>query len=67
MIVKPQDLVCNVLTEHPAAWPVFERHGMCEDCKASPPSVSVQHFVGKHCGGNIERFLQEINEAIGAN
>jgi HEPN domain-containing protein len=36
-VIAPTDLVCDILNRHPSAWPVFERHGMCEDCKASPP------------------------------
>lgn len=65
-MVTPGDLVCDVLSQYPATWPVFERHGMCEDCKASPPPVPVQHFVNKHCNGKIAEFLGEIHAAIGA-
>ncbi len=63
-MIAPTDLVCDILNRHPSAWPVFERHGMCEDCKASPPPVSVHHFVDKHCEGKIGEFLSELNAAI---
>ncbi|MGC9329044.1 MAG: hypothetical protein ACP5I1_15520 [Candidatus Hinthialibacter sp.] len=63
-MIRPEDLVCDVLDKYPAAWPIFERHGMCEDCKQSPPPVPVHHFVTKHCNGNIDAFLQEIHETV---
>lgn len=64
-MIAATDLVCDVLTKHPAAWSVFESHGMCEDCKKSPPPVPVMHFVNKHCDGKIDEFLQEIHASIG--
>ncbi len=62
--INAHDLVCDVLQKYPAAWAVFERHGMCEDCKTAPPPVPIQHFVDQHCNGNIFEFLQEIQHAI---
>lgn len=60
-------LVCDVLKEYPVVWSVFERHGMCDDCKASPPPVPIQHFVDKHCNGDLEMFLGELQVAVGNN
>jgi len=62
---KSQDLVCDVLSNHPAAWAVFERHGICADCRQSPPPVPISHFVEKHCEGRIDEFLEELNAAAG--
>lgn len=62
---QSDDLVCEVLTRHPAAWNVFVRHGMCEDCKQSPPPVPISHFATKHCDGRIEDFLNELNGELG--
>lgn len=60
----PDDLVCDVLRRYPAAWAVFERHGMCADCKQSPPPVPLRHFADKHCQGRISEFLEELREAV---
>ncbi len=60
---KPEMLVCDVLREYPQTWDVFLRHGMCEDCKTSPPPVPIQHFVDKHCDGQLESFLAELGGA----
>ena len=57
------DLVCDVLANHPKTWLVFERHGICADCRQSPPPVPIHHFVDKHCEGRIDEFLQELREA----
>ena len=56
--------VREILTTHPETFPVFVGHGMCEDCKADPPSVPLHHFAGKHCGGNLSGLLQELNAAM---
>jgi hypothetical protein len=61
---KSEDLVCDVLAKHPQTWDVFERHGICEDCKQSPPPVPIMHFVEKHCDGKLDEFLQELNTAV---
>ncbi|MGI6456886.1 MAG: hypothetical protein ACOX5R_14875 [bacterium] len=63
-MIRADDLVCNVITNHPEAFTVFERHGMCEDCKMDPPPVSISHFANKHCEGRIEDFLRELNEQV---
>ena len=61
---QPDDLVCDVLTNYPQTWDVFIRHGICKDCQQSPPPVPVMHFVNKHCGGQIELFLQELKNSV---
>lgn len=60
---KAEDLVCDVLNETPTAFAVFERHGMCQDCKDNPPPVPIRHFAEKHCQGRIDEFLAELNQA----
>lgn len=66
-MVQATDLVCDVFANHPSAFDVFERHGMCEDCKQSPPPVPVSHFVEKHCNGQIDAFLSELNDHIASS
>lgn len=56
--------VRDILTTHPETFPVFVKHGMCADCKADPPPVPLQHFAGKHCGGNLSGLIEELNVAI---
>ncbi|MBI1388827.1 MAG: hypothetical protein GC154_10315 [bacterium] len=63
----PTDLVCDVLQRHPEAFSVFERHGMCEDCRQSPPPVPIAHFAEKHCDGRVEAFISELSECVGAS
>ena len=60
---KPDDLVRDVLSNHPETWEVFERHGICCDCRKSPPPVPLQHFVDKHCEGRMDEFIQELIES----
>ena len=60
----PNDLVSDVLSTYPEAWAIFEKHGICEDCKKSPPPVPIHHFVDKHCEGKIEEFLIELNKVL---
>ena len=56
----PDDLVSDVLARHPACWAVFLRHGMCEDCRASPPQKPIRHFVQMHCDGKLDAFIAEL-------
>ena len=53
-----------LLDAHPEVFGVLVRHGMCEDCKADPPPVALGHFAEKHCGGDIERLLEELRQAM---
>ncbi len=64
MSFQATDLVKDVLSTHAQAWAVFERHGICEDCRNDPPPVPIQHFVDTHCDGKIDEFLDELNTAI---
>ncbi len=64
MMIQAHDLVCDIFQKHPEAFDVFERHGMCADCKQSPPPVTVSHFANKHCNGNVEGFLHELNQHL---
>lgn len=66
-MIQADDLVCDVFAKHPNVFDVFERYGMCEDCKQSPPPVSVSHFANRHCNGQIEEFLIELNTHIQIN
>lgn len=66
MTISETTTVRDLLTRHPETFDVFLRHGMCEDCKAAPPPVPLQHFARKHCGGDVAGLLQEIRSAMGA-
>lgn len=57
--------VRDILRSHPQLFPVFESHGMCEDCKAAPPPVPLHHFSSKH-GVPLERLIAELTHAAGA-
>lgn len=63
-MLNPDDLVSNVLARYPACWAVFLAHGMCEDCRASPPKKPIRHFVRMHCDGDLEGFMAELEAAI---
>jgi hypothetical protein len=63
-MINAETLVSDVLSQHPTVWDVFLRHGMCSSCQESPPPVSIQHFVEKHVGGDVNQFLSELTEAI---
>ncbi len=65
--ISPNTLVRDLLTVHPEAFAVLERHGMCADCRANPPAVPLQHFARKHCGGDIGGLLAEITATLSAS
>lgn len=56
--------VRDLLTAHPGVFPILLGHGMCADCQANPPPVPLGTFAAKHCGGNLEGLIAELDEAI---
>jgi hypothetical protein len=64
MTITPTTTVRDLLQAHPQAFAVFERHGMCSDCRAAPPPVPLQQFATKHCNGDIAGLLSELRAAI---
>ena len=64
MQITPATTVKDILDRHPHLFSIFEARGMCEDCKVSPPPVPVGHFAMKHCGGDIEGLLAELERNI---
>ncbi len=64
MPIDPHSTVQELLAEHPVAFDVLAGHGMCEDCKANPPQVPLEHFAQKHCGGNLSGLIAEIEKAL---
>lgn len=58
--------VRDLVTTHPEAFSVLLKHGMCEDCKADPPTVPLDHFANEHCGGDLHGLLDELKGAINA-
>ena len=57
-------LVCDLLAHHPQTFAVFETHGMCADCKASPPPVPLHHFSSNH-DVPLDQLIGELTAAIG--
>ncbi len=53
--------------EHPQAFDVLVSHGMCQDCKDDPPPVPLEHFVQKHCNGDLKSFIEQVEAAIRGN
>ena len=56
--------VRGLLTAYPQTFEVLLSHGMCADCKHNPPPVSLSHFAGKHCGGDVDALLAELRAAV---
>ena len=55
--------VRDILTKHPETFPVFESHGMCADCKVSPPPAPLHHFSSRH-EVPLDQLITELTEAI---
>lgn len=64
MKLTAETTVRDVLTTYPKTLDVFLSHGMCEDCRTSPPPVPLAVFAIKHCGGDLERLVSELNGII---
>jgi hypothetical protein len=64
MTLTETTTVRELLTAHPQAAEVLLRHGMCEDCRQDPPPVPLHHFARKHCGGDVQGLIQELNQAL---
>ncbi len=65
MELLPTTTVRDLVHTHPEAFTVFARHGMCDDCRKSPPPVPLAHFAKKHCDGDVMGLLDELQAAIG--
>ena len=66
MKLMPTTTVSDLIHMHPEAFEVLARHGMCDDCRRSPPPVPLAHFAEKHCGGNVAGLLDELRATIRA-
>ncbi len=56
-----ESTVRDVLTNHPETFSVFADHGMCADCKHSPPPVPLEHFATKH-QVPIQQLITELTK-----
>jgi hypothetical protein len=56
--------VKQLLETHPETFSVFLAHGMCEDCRESPPPVPLSHFASKHCDGDVAGLIDELSRQI---
>lgn len=63
--LNPQTTVQALFAAHPEAFEVLHGYGMCEPCRSAPPPVPLEHFAAKHCGGNIEKLLEELRAVCG--
>jgi len=54
--------VRELLTKHPPAFDVLVSHGMCQDCKDNPPLVPLAHFAQKHCNGDLDNLVEQIQK-----
>ncbi len=62
--IDGETTVRDLLTAYPQTFEVLVSHGMCTDCKHNPPPVSLSHFAGKHCGGEVDTLLAELHAVI---
>lgn len=67
MTLTGQTTVREMLTLHPIASGVMIEKGMCESCQANPPELPLAAFAKKHCGGDLDGLLSELQAVIGAN
>ena len=65
MTIEPLTRVNDLLASYPEAFSVLLNHGMCADCQANPPAVPLAHFAKRHCGGDIDGLLEEIQVVVG--
>ena len=56
--------VRDLLVNHPDAFDVLASHGMCQDCRVDPPSVPLDHFAQKHCGGDLNGLIEQIRTTV---
>lgn len=63
--LDPTTTVRELLTNHPEVFPVLVSRGMCEDCKTDPPPVPLGHFAAKHCDGDVDTLIADLERARG--
>lgn len=56
--------VRELLTAHPDVFDVLVSYGMCRGCKESPPPVPLGHFSQKHCNGDLEKLIEQVQAVI---
>lgn len=55
-----------MLAAYPQTFSILVEHGMCAECKADPPPVSLGRFATKHCGGDVAGLIDQLRRAAGA-
>jgi hypothetical protein len=63
LTITENTTVRELLTAHPETFPVLRKRGMCADCEAAPPPVTLHHFADKHCNGDVTGLLDELNRS----
>ena len=56
--------VKELLDTHPGVFDILLAHGICESCQTAPPPVPLHHFATKHCGGNLNGLIAELEDKI---
>ena len=64
MSIDASTTVRELLAAHPEVFEVLVARGMCADCRSDPPPVPLGHFAEKHCGGDVDGLLDEVNRAM---
>lgn len=64
MQLSPTTTVREVLITFPASFDIFLSHGMCESCQEDPPPVPLAVFAKKHCGGDLNMLIGELEKVI---
>ena len=65
-LFQSDTLVCDVLTDHPKAFQVFETYGMCGSCKDAPPPFPLHYFADQH-GVDVHQLIGELTECVSGN
>lgn len=63
MTLTENTTVRELLTAHPETFDILLGFGMCADCQHDPPPVPLHHFAWKHCGGDVQGLIRELEAA----
>jgi hypothetical protein len=66
IMITPVTTVKEILTSYPEVFPIFEKYGICDDCRTMPPPVPLGHFALHHCNGDVAGLIDELLRALNA-
>lgn len=64
LFIDENTTVRDMLLAYPDTFDILLSHGMCSECKAKPPPVSLKHFAQKHCNGDIKHLLEDLRHRV---